>query len=193
MPGDLRWKRNIWTRTFETPYTWRIYSPWLLYCQTKLQQRDRILHSHCSVFVQKRRFKSPLFWTRSHYSAQKRTKTEVYENALQSGYLQKRTFSSDAVDQFERTKMDICLDHSIAKGLKPQKQAFFLRCCKQRERTKTDTFIWIFGTKTEQCERFTDIYKNGVVRKRSSVNSAGESTPVALIVIPFYKVLEKSH
>ena len=42
---------------------------------------------------------------------------------LQSGYLDKRRFFSNAVDN-DRTKTDICLNHNIVKGLKPQRHIF---------------------------------------------------------------------
>ena len=43
-------------------------------------------------------------------------RTKTHNNALQSGYLKKQRFSLTAVDKCERTKTDICLDHSITKG-----------------------------------------------------------------------------
>ena len=69
------------------------------------------------------------------------------QDALQSGYLQNRRFSSNAKGQCDGTKLVVYLDHSIVKGLNPQKRYFLLRCCEQCERTRTDIYIWMFVQK----------------------------------------------
>ena len=81
--------------------------------------------SHCSVFVQKRRYKYPFLWNPSHFSALKCTKTEVRERAI---------------DQCERTEIDIFFDHSIVKGLK-ERSGYFSSVAVSNLNAQTLTFL----------------------------------------------------
>ena len=60
----------------------------------------------------------------SNYSAQKRTKQRLARTPFKVDIYKNGGFSSTAVDNCERTKTDICLDHSTVKGLKSQRGIF---------------------------------------------------------------------
>ena len=88
-------------------------------------------------------------------------KTEVFENAVKSGYPQKWRFLKNAFDQCECTKTEVfeTLQYSTMSFTKPE----------QSERTKPDVFrcvcvIWQIDVNAQKRRLFSPfLYKNGAV------------------------------
>ena len=114
--------------------------------------------SHCSDFVQQEDLNLRFFdtvLTTQHKNAQKWRFTKT---PFKVDIIKDRLFSN-TVNQCDRTKTDICLDHNIVKRLKPQKRILSSFGVSNVNPHK-QIFYPDFCTETEKCERLVDIYKS---------------------------------
>ena len=125
-------------------------------CKCRLRHR-----SNCSVFVQKKGEKNLRFCESVHTDPHKNaTKTEVFENAVKSGYPQKRRFLKTHFINVNAQKRRFLRTHLI--NVNAQKRRFL----------KTLQYPTISFTKTEQCERTkTDVFRCVFVIWQISVNA----------------------
>ena len=101
--------------------------------------------------------------------------TLLYKNADQNLRFctkrQKRRFFSDLVDSVNSEKRIFVSTTALVKDYK-NRDGYFSSIAVSSVSPKNGYFYLDFCTETEQCERLSNICKNGLVHTRSSVNPA---------------------